>query len=291
VTFPDLIIDTIVVACLLTFLATALATVLDLFNYKSLSLRPETRKLLHKLMLGQITVAAVAAFSSFIIPQPHSNTLRPEVSNLQTENNDPPNAIVAVHPGEEALGLPDIATDKAPGMTVPAAPYLHLAGISIKEIMPPDSELVIVNNRSLYHGQAVLPETNQNILTQINSGGSGGPASFTLTFDQPVTSISFIRPALFPETESGVTHPAWSAHALDAEGHELSSYSESLDRKFKPQNIPALTVTLTAPGFQNISAIRFDSDFRLNGKPFAGFFAVLIERLTWTRPKEASADH
>jgi hypothetical protein len=289
VTFPDLIRDTAVLICLLTFLAAALATVLDLYNY--IKLEPGTRATLHKLMLGQIIVGAVAAFSAVVIPQPSSTTLPIRSVTLSEENNDPIKAIVPVYPGEEALGLPNVRTDEAPGMTVPAAPYLNDAGISIKEIAPPGSELVIINNRSLYHGQAVLPTTSQNILTQVNTGGSRGPASFTLTFDRPVTSVNFMRPALFPETKSGVTHPSWSAHALDVGGRELSSYSESLGRKLKPQNIPALTVTLTAPGFENISAVRFDSDFRLQGEPFAGFFAVLLERLTWTRRKEAPADH
>jgi hypothetical protein len=40
---------------------------------------------------------------------------------------------------------------------------------------------------------------------------------------------------------------------------------------------------LRAPAFELISALRFESDPRLNGQPFAGFSAILIERLTLVR--------
>ena len=144
---------------------------------------------------------------------------------------------------------------------------------------PQASQIVLINNRALYRGQAVIPTTSQNILTQVNT--NNGPASFTLTFSQPFASVRFVRPTLYPATKSGITHPAWSAHALDTAGRELSSQSEDLTRSFVV--VPARAYTLTAPGFDGISAIRFDSDPRLNGKPFAAFSAVLIERLTMTR--------
>jgi hypothetical protein len=292
VTYVDFIIDAIVLTCLLTFLATALAAVLDLFNYKKFELRVDTRKMLHKLMLAQIIVASGAAFSRFLIQPRPSNILNAAVLDPQKERNAPPDTTVRMNPDEEALGLPHANTIDAPGMTIPAAPVLSGAGISLKDIAPATSRVVIKNNIALYGGQAVAPKASQNILIQENSGEDPNsinvPASFTLVFDKPVTSVSFVRPALFPETDSGVTHPAWSAHALDSNGHELSSYDEALIRKLKPHDVPALVVTLTAPAFEDISAVRFDSDYRLNGKPFAAFFAVLIERLTWTRQKEAS---
>jgi hypothetical protein len=45
--------------------------------------------------------------------------------------------------------------------------------------------------------------------------------------------------------------------------------------------VPARTVTLESVTFQGIAAVRFESDPRLNGKPFAGFSTLLIERLTF----------
>ena len=188
-------------------------------------------------------------------------------------------AITIRHPDEVVVDFPSVDTASAPGYTVAAAPYLHGVGISIAEMKPQASQIVLINNRALYQGQAVIPTTSQNILTQVNT--NNGPASFTLTFSQPLASVRFVRPTLYPVTKSGITHPAWSAHALDTVGRELSSQSEDLTRSFVV--VPARAYTLTAPGFDGISAIRFDSDPRLNGKPFAAFSAVLIERLTMTR--------
>ena len=43
--------------------------------------------------------------------------------------------------------------------------------------------------------------------------------------------------------------------------------------------MPSRTYTLTAPGFEGISAVEFQSDPTLNGKPFAAFSAILIEQI------------
>jgi hypothetical protein len=177
--------------------------------------------------------------------------------------------------GETVVEFPEVDTT-GPGHTVSAAPYLHKVGISVTDVQPETSEVVLMNNRGLYQGQAVLPTTSQNLLTQINTGNV--PASFLLRFNAPVDTVSFTRPALYPATKSGITHPAWSVHALDSEGNELSSQSEALTRSFS--DVPARAYALRSPAFNPISAVRFDSDPRLNGKPFAGFSAVLIERLT-----------
>jgi hypothetical protein len=45
--------------------------------------------------------------------------------------------------------------------------------------------------------------------------------------------------------------------------------------------VPAQTYTLVSVTFAGIAAVRFESDPRLNGKPFAGFSALLIERLAF----------
>jgi len=45
--------------------------------------------------------------------------------------------------------------------------------------------------------------------------------------------------------------------------------------------VPARVVTLESVTFRGISAVRFDSDPRLNGKLFAGFSTLLIQRLTF----------
>lgn len=190
-------------------------------------------------------------------------------------------------PDEVVVDFPWVDTVSAPGYTVAAAPYLHGVGISVVDVTPPGSEVILVNNRGLYGGQAVRPTTSQNILTQINTGSD--PASFTLKFSEAFESVSFIRPALYASTESGITHPAWSAHALDANGREVSSQREELTRCWPKKGcteVAAQPYTLRAPGFDGIRAIRFDSDFRLNGKPFAAFSAILIERLSFIRQRK-----
>ena len=47
-------------------------------------------------------------------------------------------------------------------------------------------------------------------------------------------------------------------------------------------DVPQATVTIVAPSGKLIAAVRIDSDSRLNGKNFAGFNSVLIERFTFT---------
>ena len=177
------------------------------------------------------------------------------------------------------IEFPDVPT-KPPTYQVAASPYLHEFGIGIRDLQPADSKIVLVNNLGLYGGQGVHPTTSQNLLTQVGTGNV--PASFTLQFKKPAKSVTFVRPRLYPETESGITHPAWSAHALDAEGNELSSQSEALLRCDYQHEVAARTYTLDAPGFAPIVALRFDSDPNLNGRPFAAFSTLLIERITVT---------
>jgi hypothetical protein len=178
---------------------------------------------------------------------------------------------------EIVIEFPDVPT-KPPTYQIAASPYLHEFGVGIRDLKPADSKIVLVNNLGLYSGQGVHPTTSQNLLTQFETGNV--PASFTLRFNRPASSVSFVRPRLYPETESGITHPAWSVHALDADGNELSSQSEGLLRCDYRHEVPARTYTLHAPAFAPIAALRFDSDPNLNGRPFAAFSALLIERIT-----------
>jgi hypothetical protein len=200
-----------------------------------------------------------------------------------------PSSAPATGANEVVVEFPEVDTSTTPGHTVAALPYLHRLGISVTDMQPATSEIVLINNRGLYQGAAVAPTTSQNLITQVNTGNV--PASFTLKFAAPVRSVSFTRPALYPATESGITHPAWSVHALDAEGRELSSQSEGLTRCWPPagcKEVPAVVYPLRAPGFELIAALRFESDPRLDGKPFAAFSAIMIERLTLVRePKES----
>ena len=186
---------------------------------------------------------------------------------------------LALPRGDTLVEFSSVAVGKDP---VAARPYLNSYGISVDAMVPQESEIVLVNNRGLYEGGGVLPSSSQIFLTQINTGNV--PASYTLTFAKPVAHMSFTRPSLYAATSSGVTHPAWKATALGANGEELASQSETLLRKMKDpgdDTVPARTSTLESVTFQGIASVRFDSDPRLNGKPFAGFSTLLIERLTF----------
>jgi hypothetical protein len=191
--------------------------------------------------------------------------------------------------GETVISFAHVDTGSAAPFIVSAAPYLRQAGISVVDVQPAGSDVVLVNNRGLYEGKGVFPTVSQNFLTEVNTKNE--PASFTLRFSTPAQSVTFLRPRLYPYTESGITHPAWSAHALDANGNELSSQSESIIRRLPSRDgkteddVPAQPYTLRAPGFAPIVAVRFDSDPRLNGRPFAAFSTLLIEQITFVPAK------
>ena len=191
--------------------------------------------------------------------------------------------------GQTIVSFAKVDTGATAPFTVSAAPYLREAGISVVEMLPAGSEVVLINNRGLYEGKGVFPTVSQNFLTQVNTKNEA--ASFTLKLSTPAQAVTFMRPRLYPYTESGITHPAWSAHALDAEGNELSSQSESLTRLLPStgageNNVPAQTYALRAPAFAPIVAVRFESDPRLNGKPFAAFSTLLIEQLTFVPARQ-----
>jgi hypothetical protein len=167
----------------------------------------------------------------------------------------------------------------AAGYSVAAEPYLLRAADSIRIIAraPEAAKIVFVNNLGLYAGRAVVPTRSENFLTLTETGNAA--ASVTMEFAAGVESVSFRIPRLFAATQSGVTFPAWTATALGADGTVLSTHSEAMRRRFG--DIPEEDVTLVAPGFAPIKCLRFDSDPRLNGVPFAGFSAVLIESLAF----------
>jgi hypothetical protein len=235
-------------------------------------------------VLGALIVAGLV-WQSSRPARDRASTTAPIASNESAKPSSAPTAAA----NEIVVEFPEVDTSTTPGHTVAALPYLHRLGISVTDLQPATSEIVLINNRGLYQGAAVAPTTSQNLITQVNTGNV--PASFTLKFAQSARSASFTRPALYPATESGITHPAWSVHALDSEGRELSSQSEGLTRCWPPagcKEVPAVVYVLRAPGFEPIAALRFDSDPRLDGKPFAAFSAIMIERLTLVRePKES----
>lgn len=184
--------------------------------------------------------------------------------------------------GVQLMDFAGVPTTTAADLRVSAIPYLHAAphSLKVREVSPAGSEIVFMNNRALYEGRAVIPTISQNILTQINTGNT--EAAFTLILPEPASRVQFLVPRLFPDTESGVTFPAWTATALGASGEALDVRKRALARRME-DDIPGDVISLDAPAFEGIAAIRFESDPRLQGRPFAAFSGILIEGL-WFVP-------
>ena len=147
-----------------------------------------------------------------------------------------------------------------------ATPYLAQFGITLSGITP-GSTVGIVNSAATHNGQATQAASMPNVLTQCGSAGQA--LSYMMNFPVALDHLTFTRPLLLTGP-SGITHPQWSAHALDATGHELAAVGEALISSFS--DVPAQIFTLNGPG---IRAIRFDS----NAFNFAAFAAVLIDEV------------
>jgi hypothetical protein len=132
------------------------------------------------------------------------------------------------------------------------------------------TQLFIENTLAFYEGQALVPSSPPNVLTQ---RGSLDPVWFTLTFHRPVARVTFRRPALIPATPSGVTFPQWSAIALDAHGAGVAHDGEAAFGSH--HHVPPRDIAFEG---SCIAAVRFAS---VNGH-FAGFSAIVIDDLTLT---------
>jgi hypothetical protein len=211
-------------------------------------------------------------FPSSTPPVPASASDLPELPS-----SDAP----CVHVGStRVLDFRSVDTSSGSGLAVRAAPFLERCGVFITESSPSGSELAIVNNQAFYESKAIKPTHSANFLTQLHTDNR--EASFTLRFAQPLRSVSFTRPALYSETNSGITYPAWRAFALDAAGNQLAFAGEALFRKGSDTVTPPepKVYTLAAPAFDGIAALRFETDPRLGRLPFAAFASVVIDQMT-----------
>jgi hypothetical protein len=183
---------------------------------------------------------------------------------------------------EVTIDFSTLDTASAQDHRVAATQYLKQFGIGVQAIAPASSTLVVVGKATEYEGLAHLPGKLQNYLTQENTKNE--LASFTLRLPEAVESFSFTRPALYAATASGIVYPAWRAYALDSLGREVASESKPLTGSYR--DLPAQTFTLAVSGKNEIAAVRFDSDPRADGVPFAAFSALTVEKITWRRHDE-----
>jgi hypothetical protein len=182
---------------------------------------------------------------------------------------------------------------------IAAEPYLHGRGIAVTDRIPASSRIIIVRNLGVYSGRAARGLAGEYFLTQ-DVDDTTAPVSFTLSFDRPPRRVGLRRAELWAATGSGVTHPAWHAEALDADGRVLDTAGENLLRALpdrgQPHRLLMLDEQARAIGMEtdfvpqrlhilgrdsarDIPALRITSDYRLGGMPFAGVHAVLINEL------------
>jgi hypothetical protein len=128
------------------------------------------------------------------------------------------------------------------------------------------TRLEVVNENNLSGSAVAVPSSPPNLFTQ---AGLNTPVRFWFVFKNPLESFGFTRVGLVAGS-SGVSHPAWTASALDASGKVLETASEPLIFSF--DDVPARLFQLTG---NNIARVRFDSD----SEGTASFSAVLLDDL------------
>jgi hypothetical protein len=128
--------------------------------------------------------------------------------------------------------------------------YLAGYGVTLSNGLPSGS-VVVANDTVFGGGNITRASSGDNFLTEI---GANGPVSYTLFFSQAYASVGWVRPTLLAGA-TGVSSPAWTAHAFNASGTELGAIGEKQFVTFT--NIPAAPFTLFGPG---ITSIRFDAN-------------------------------
>jgi hypothetical protein len=183
-------------------------------------------------------------------------------------------ASAALAAGQVRLDFSAAENAEPPRYVVSAEPYLRRGAVrvTIPEYTPQNSVIVFQNNRGAYAGRALDVTVSENFLTQIQTDNT--PASFTMAFSRPLNRFTFLVPALWPKTESGVTFPEWRITALDAKGVALDVRSDELRGSFV--DAAAQRHTLTAPpASSGIAAVRVES----YSHRFAAFETIMIEEI------------
>jgi hypothetical protein len=124
---------------------------------------------------------------------------------------------------------------------VNASAYLSSHGITVSNISPSSTQVAIFHDNALYGGEAIIPTSPPNIITQ---GGSNGPVSFQLNFNTPLRRFTFKRVGLFAGP-NGITHPAWTVKAYNSSHVQIGVVSEGILASYI--NIPSATYVLNGP--------------------------------------------
>jgi len=210
---------------------------------------------------GSVTLASLA---------PGTNTFTAVASDDtgSTRSSAPLTLVITAQAGVSVIDFDDpTLLDTSSGAVGGAALSNYLAGFGVSITNATlGTRLEAVNGNNLSGNAIAVPSSPPNLLTQ---AGLNQPVTFTLALAAPVQSVGFTRVALLAGP-GGISHPAWTAHALDAAGNELEAVSEGLIYSLK--NVAARSFTLTG---QAITQVRFDSD----SQQTAAFSAVLLDDL------------
>jgi hypothetical protein len=158
--------------------------------------------------------------------------------------------ITVSNPGQTLIDFEAVDASQGPVGGSVLAGYLAGYGVGVSNVTASTS-VVVANDQNFGGGNVTRSSSGENFLTQV---GANGAVSYTLVFSQPYASVSWIRTLLLAEA-TGVSAPAWRAHAFDASGNELAAVGESQFVSFT--NIPAAPFTLLGPG---IASITFDAN-------------------------------
>ncbi len=133
---------------------------------------------------------------------------------------------------------------------------------------PADQPVVLMDSHDVYGGDALAGARGDVVLLQ----QGGHPCQYAMVFDRPAVDFAFNRSRLVAGP-SGVTNPVWTATAMDADGHALSSVGEAEIRSYS--DVPAQRFTLTG---RDIARVVFWGD----DKAFDGFCNVVIDTVDVT---------
>jgi hypothetical protein len=141
--------------------------------------------------------------------------------------------------------------------------------------------IIITSSLGLYQGRAAEAGKTEHFLTLSVEGGTE-PVSFTLAFNKPPRRVGLVRARLWAATQSGVTHPQWTAEALDMSGNVIDKVEERLRGEYT--TIEGQQFTLDDHDKGPIAAVRITSDYRALNRagqlvPFAAFRAMLLNEL------------
>jgi hypothetical protein len=149
---------------------------------------------------------------------------------------------------------------------VDATSYLASFGVTVTE----QSSGTVVSTGSAgqcFHGDVVVPSAPRALYVQNNR-----PVRFSLNFDRPLISVSFVR-ARLNAGPNGVNTVGWTATAYTAAGTEIDSVGEDARTAYSPNFIAPASFTLTGAGIRSVNFVRTNP--RADNASFGVSFAVL----------------